>query len=76
MTRQILALSADAYAEIRDLIPKAIKNEQIDQDHRIVDIDLSEAVILKAYDDGVHIDLGAKRVFLDPEDFDRITINW
>lgn len=74
MTRQILALSADAYAEIRDLIPSAIKAEYIDQINMTADIKLSEAVILKSYDNGIHIDLGAKRVFLDAEDFESIEI--
>ena len=63
MTRQIISLSADAYAEIRDLIPSAIKNEVIYQIDKTADIVLSEAVILKSYDNGIHIDLGAKRVF-------------
>lgn len=74
MTRQISALSADAYAEIRDLIPSAIKTEDIDQINMTADIELSEAVIIKSYDNGIHIDLGAKRVFLDAEDFESIKI--
>lgn len=74
MTRQILALSADAYAEIRDLIPSAIKTEDIDHTNMTADIELSEAVIIKSYDNGIHIDLGAKRVFLDAEDFESIMI--
>lgn len=74
MTRHIIALSADAYAEIRDLIPSAIKKEDIDQTNMTADIELSEAVILKSYDNGIHIDLGAKRVFLDAEDFEYIKI--
>lgn len=74
MTRHIIALSADAYAEIRDLIPSAIKTEDIDQINMIADIELSEAVILKSYDNGIHIDLGAKRVFLEPHDFAYIKI--
>lgn len=69
MTRQIYSLSADAYEEIRDLIPSAIKKENIDEAERTVDIELSEAVIIKSYDNGIHIDLGAKRVFLEAEDF-------
>ena len=74
MTRQIIALSADAYAEIRDLIPRAISEEHIDFDNKTVNITLSDAVILKSYDNGIHIDLGAKRVFLEAEDFEKIGI--
>lgn len=74
MTRQIISLSADAYAEIRDLIPNAIKTENIDQINMTADVELSEAVILKFYYNGIQIDLGAKRVFLEAEDFDYITI--
>ena len=74
MTRHIIALSADAYAEIRDLIPNAIEKEDIDQTNMTADIELSEAVILKSYYNGIQIDLGAKRVFLGTEDFDYIKI--
>ena len=74
MTRQIASLSVDAYAEIRDLIPSAIKKEFIFEETKTVDVILSEAVIIKSYDNGIHIDLGAKRVFLDAEDFESIMI--
>lgn len=74
MTRQIISLSAEAYAEIRDIIPKAIEKEYLDQLNRTANIKLSEAVILKSYGDGIHIDLGGKRVFLEAEDFESITI--
>ena len=74
MTRQINSLSADAYAEIRDLIPSAIKYEYIYNDRKIADIELSDAAILKACHNGIVIDCGAKWVFLDSEDFDYITI--
>lgn len=74
MTRQISSLSAEAYAEIRDLIPGAIKQEYIFEKTRTVDLILSDAVIIKSYDNGIHIDLGAKRVFLDAEDFESIMI--
>ena len=74
MTRQIISLSADAYAEIRDLIPSAIKKEEFGSVYKTVDIELSEATIIKSYDNGVHIDLGAKRVFLEAEDFESIMI--
>lgn len=74
MTRHIISLSAEAYAEIRDLIPNAIETEDIDQTNMTADIGLSDAVILKSYDNGIHIDLGAKRVFLEAEDFEKIVI--
>ena len=74
MKRQIYSLSADAYAEIRDLIPNAIKKEELNYGVRTIDIELSEAVILKSYDNGIHIDLGAKRVFLEAKDFESIMI--
>lgn len=74
MTRQIISLSADAYAELRDLIPRAIETEDIDYRSMTVDIELSEAVIIKSYDNGIYIDFGAKKVFLEAEDFDYIKI--
>ena len=74
MTRQILNLSRGGYEVIRDFIPRAIESESIDQQEETADIVLSDAVILKSYDNGIHIDLGAKRVFLEAEDFEKIVI--
>lgn len=74
MTRHILNLSRFGYETIRDFIPRAIDSESIDQQEHTVDIVLSDAVILKSYDNGIHIDLGAKRVFLEAEDFEKIVI--
>lgn len=74
MTRHILTLGKDAYECIRDFIPTAIVNESIDQQAQTADIVLSDAVILKSYDNGIHLDLGAKRVFLEAEDFEKIVI--
>jgi len=74
MTRQILTLSHDGYLTIRDFIPRAIESESIDQQAQTADIVLSDAVILKSYDNGIHIDFGAKRVFLEAEDFEKIVI--
>lgn len=74
MTRQILNLSRGGYEVIRDFIPRAIESESIDQQKETADIVLSDAVILKSYYNGIHIDLGAKRVFLEAEDFEKIVI--
>ena len=74
MKRQILNLSRGGYEVIRDFIPRAIESESIDQQEETSDIVLSDAVILKSYDNGIHIDLGAKRVFLEAEDFEKIVI--
>lgn len=74
MTRQILNLSREGYETIRDFIPRAIESESIDQQEQTADIVLSDAVILKSYDNGIHIDFGAKRVFLEAEDFEKIVI--
>lgn len=74
MKRVIKSLSRVSYEIIRDSVPRAIKSESIYEDLQVVDIELSEAVIIKSYDDGIHIDLGAKRVFIDPEDFESIEI--
>lgn len=74
MTRQILNLCQSAYKEVRDLIPKAIESENINEEYRTADISLSEYVILTSYGDGLVIDLGAKRVFLLAEEFEKIVI--
>ncbi len=74
MTRQILTLSQFGYETIRDFIPRAIESESIDQQEHTADITLADAVILKSYDNGIHIDFGAKRVFLEAEDFEKIVI--
>ena len=74
MTRQILGLSKDSYSYIRDYIPRAIKSESIDRCRQIVDIELSESVILKVYDNDIILDLGARRVSLEGIDFKAINI--
>ena len=74
MTRQILGLKHDAYSYIRDRIPRAIKSETIYNDTRMADIELSDSVILKVYEDGIMLDLGMKKVDLEEDDFRTITI--
>ena len=74
MTRQILAIQRDVYSYIKDQIPKAIKSESLDLQHQIVDIELSEAVIMKVYDNDLILDYGAKRVTLEAIDFREILI--
>ena len=74
MTRQILNLCADAYEDIRDLIPRAIESESIDEEHRTADISLSEYVIITSYGDGLYLDLGAKKVYLEEDEFSSIVI--
>ena len=74
MTRQILGLSKDSYSYIRDYIPRAIKSETIYNDTKMADIELSDSVIMKVYDDDIILDLGAKRVSLEGIDFRAINI--
>lgn len=74
MTRQILGLKQDAYSYIRDRIPRAIKSETIYNDTRMADIELSDGVIMKVYEDGLVLDLGMKKVDLEEDDFRTITI--
>ena len=74
MTRQILGLNKDAYSYIRDQLPRAIKSESIDTVGQIADITLSENVILKIYDSDLVLDLGARRVTLEAQDFREIVI--
>lgn len=74
MTRQILGLSKDAYYCIHDRIPRAIKSESIDTVRKIADIELSENVIMKIYDNDLILDLGARRVELEVQDFREIVI--
>ena len=74
MTRQILGLSKDSYSYIREYIPRAIKSESIDSYKQEIDIELSESVILKVYDDDIILDLGARRVSLEGIDFKAINI--
>ena len=74
MTRQILGLSRDSYSYIKDYIPRAIKSESIDQNYQIVDIELSEPVIMKIYNDDLILDIGAKRVVIESWDFKEIII--
>ena len=74
LLRVIKGLSSDAYDEIRNLIPRAIISESIDQKSMTADIELSENVIMKVYDQELTLDLGAKKVMLVPEDFEVIKI--
>ena len=74
MTRQILGLKHDAYSYISDKIPRAIKSETIYNDTRMADIELSDGVIMKVYEDGIILDLGMKKVDLAEDDFRTITI--
>lgn len=74
MTRQILGLKHDAYSYIRDKIPRAIKSETIYNEKRTADIELSDSVIIKVYEDGIIIDLGMKKVELEADDFNHIMV--
>lgn len=74
MTRQILGLKHDAYSYILDRIPRAIKSETIYNESRTADIELSDSVILKIYEDGIILDLGMKKAELEAGDFRMITI--
>lgn len=74
MTRRILGLKYDAYSYILDQIPRAIKSETIYNETQNADIELSENVILKIYDNDLILDLGARRVELEAQDFREIVI--
>lgn len=74
MTRQILGLNKDAYSYIRDQLPRSIRSESIDTVGQIADIELSDNVILKIYDNDLILDLGARRVTLEAQDFREIVI--
>lgn len=74
MTRQILGLKHDAYSYIRDKIPRAIKSETIYNESRTADIELSDSVILKVYEDGIILDLGMNKVDLEEDFFKAITV--
>lgn len=74
MTRQILGLKHDAYSYIRDRIPRAIKSETIYNDSRMADIELSDNVIMKVYEDGFILDLGMNKAEIESDDFRLITI--
>ena len=74
MTRQILGLKHDAYGYICDKIPRAIKSETIYNDTRMADIELSDSVIMKVYEDGIILDLGMQKVDLEEDDFRTITV--
>lgn len=74
MTRQILGLNNNAYRSIHDFIPRSIKSESIDSVRKLADIELSDNVIMKIYDNDLTLDLGAKRVELEAQDFIEIVI--
>lgn len=74
MTRQILGLTKDAYSYIRDQLPRAIKGESINTLRQLADIELSDNVIMKIYDNDLILDLGARRITLEAQDFGEIEI--
>lgn len=74
MTRVIKSLSHDAYSDIRDNIPNAIKKENIDYYKKTVDILLDDYVIIRSYSNGVILDLGARLISLGLNEFESITI--
>ena len=75
MTRQILGLTKDDYYYLCDsLTSRAIKSESIDTVNEIVDIELSDNVIMKVYDTDLILDLGARRIGLSFECFREIMI--
>ena len=74
MTRQINALAYETYDDLISQLPRSVKKEEINQLHRVVTIELSEAVILTAYQDEVVIDLGGKLFTIDQNEFESITI--
>lgn len=74
MTRLIINLKKDAYEYIRDVIPRAIESEWIDQTSKTVTVKLSAGVILKSYDDGIILDFGMKKIDLVSEDFESIAV--
>lgn len=75
MTRQILGLNKFAYEYLGDVLTsRAIRSESIDTKSEIVDIALSDNVIMKVYDTDLILDLGARRASLSFEDFREIMI--
>lgn len=75
MTRQILGLQKDAYEYLVDaLTQRVIKSESIDRVSQLVDLELSDNVIMKIYDTDLMLDLGARKAVLQAGDFREIAI--
>ena len=74
MTRQINLLAYETYDDLISQLPRSVKKEEIDQLHRVVTIELSEAVVLTVYEDEILLDLGGTLFTIDQNEFDSITI--
>lgn len=74
MKRVIYSLSKDAYSCIKNDIPRAIKSESIYEKTEVIDVELSDNVIMKVYDEEIVLDLGAKKVVLESYEFKCISI--
>ena len=74
MTRHINALAYETYDDLISQLPRSVKKEEIDQRHRVVTIELSEAVVLTVYEDEIMLDLGGMLFSIDQNEFDSITI--
>lgn len=74
MTRHINALAYETYDNLLSQLSRAIKTEEINAINRTVRIELSEAVIMKVYQDEIILDLGGKFFTIKQNEFDSITI--
>lgn len=71
MVREILGLDKNVYLSVKELLPRAVK-EHKERKSGIVDLELSDAVILKAYDDQIVLDLGGEFVIIKDRSFEYI----
>lgn len=74
MTRQILGLKKADYDFLLYRIPRAIKRSTIYNETGRADIELSDDVIMKVYEDGIILDLGMKKTSIEEGSFNKITI--
>lgn len=74
MTRVIHNLKLSTWQSARQLLPRLGKTDYEDVRQGICDVILSDAAILKAYDDEIILDLGGEYVIIRSNEFSSITI--
>lgn len=74
MTREIHNLKLSTWRSASQLLPRLGKTDFEDVKHGICDVILSDATILKAYDDEIILDLGGEYVIIRANEFSSITI--
>lgn len=74
MTRRIIGLSKEVYGTILTKIPRLIKIDDSCETESGFDVSISDAAIMKSYNNSITFDLGCNMISIFPEDFTEIVL--